>query len=229
MLTLTVQKRDIIGKKVKNLRKEDLIPAVLYGPKMRPSSVSIDYKSFEKVYKEAGGTALIKLDEKDAKDKDEDNIVLIREAIINPVSHKFMHVDFYQLPLDQKIEITVPINTSGEAPAVKTEGGTLLQTMHDVSIRVLPTELIGEILVDLSSLQHVGDSITIKDIPIQDNIEVLADSVASVFTVEAPRVEVEEVAEVDEEEAQEGQISDIKTEAEDKREDEEDSEEEASK
>lgn len=218
MLTLRVRKRDILGKKVKALRKEDKIPAVLYGLKIKSLPLVIEYKDFEKVYKEAGGTSLIELDLTDDKEdggkKDGENIVLIREAKVHPVNQKFIHVDFYKLPLDKAIEITVPIRGENEAPAVKTEGGILVQNMHQMSIRALPQDLINEVLVDLSTLKHVGDSIVVKDISVSTKIELLLDADSTVFGVGAPRVE--EVEEIVGEEND--QISEIKTEGEEKRE-----------
>lgn len=219
MLTLQVRKRDILGKKVKALRKEDKIPAVLYGPKIKSFPLAIEYKDFERVYKEAGGASLIELDivtdKEGENNKDGENIVLIREAKVHPVNQRFTHVDFYQLPLDKVIEITVPIRGENEAPAVKTEGGILVQNMHEMNIRALPQKLINEILVDISTLEHVGDSIIVKDISVGADIELMMDvDSTTIFSVEAPRVE--EAEEIVGEE--DNQISEIKTEGEEKRE-----------
>lgn len=225
MLSLKVQKRNIIGKKSKKLLKEGYIPGVLYGPKIESVSVQVLYKDFEKVYKDAGKTTLISIAGKEsltksADDNTDKNIVLIRDVKINAVSQKFIHVDFYQLPLDKEIEIMVPINSSGEAPAVKQLGGILVHNLHEVNVKALPTNLINEIAVDLLRLENIGDSILIKDLVIDDNIEVLADIETVVFTVEAPREE--EPEEKEETGEEEDQIADIKTEGEEKREEDED-------
>lgn len=228
MLTLRVRKRDILGKKVKALRKEDKIPAVLYGPKIKSLPLTIEYRDFEKIYEKAGRTSLIDLDvviDKEERDKqDGENIVLIREIKIHPVNQKFIHVDFYQLPLDKAIEIIVPVRGENEAPAVKTEGGILVQNMYEMSIRALPRDLINEIPVDISVLEHVGDAILVKDILVNAKIELLSDAGNTVFGVEAPRVEeAEEITEEDD-----GQIAEIKTEGEEKREEEAEGGEEGS-
>src|SRR3989338_7705498 len=103
-----------------------------------------------------------------------------------------MHIDFYQLPLDKEIELSIPVESSGEAPAVKELGGILVQNLHEVNIKALPTNLIHEITVDLSGLKEMGNSILVKDLIIPSNIEILADMEQTVFTVEQPREEEEE-------------------------------------
>ena len=228
MLHLSVKTRNK-NKKAKHLLQEEVIPAVVYGPKNPPKSLSVGYKSFYNTYKEAGETTLIALDidkgdSKENKEGEEvtqevlsqaNNVVLIREVQVHPVSGKFMHIDFYQLPLDKEIELSIPVESSGEAPAVKELGGILVQNLHEVNIKALPTNLIHEITVDLSGLKEMGNSILVKDLIIPSNIEILADMEQTVFTVEQPREEEEEpVVETTEGEA----IESIKTEGEEERE-----------
>lgn len=235
MLHLSVKTRDKT-KKAKEFLREGQIPAVVYGPKTPSTPLAVDYKKFFNIYKEAGETTLIALDidqkieskeskEKDASEEDvsakalakAENVVLIRDIQVNPVSGNFIHVDFYQLPLDQEIEIAVPVLPQGTAPAVKEQGGILVHNLHEINIKALPTDLIHEIKVDLSGLKNIGDSILVKDLNVSEKVEVLADEEEMVFTVEEPREEEEPEEEVSEEEA----IEDIKTEGEDKREEEE--------
>ena len=122
MLHLPVKTRDK-NKKAKHFLQEDVLPAVVYGPKSPSKSLSVNYKDFYSTYKEAGETTLIALDidkgdNKENKEGEEvtqdalskaNNVVLIREVQTHPVSGKFMHVDFYQLPLDKEIELSIPI------------------------------------------------------------------------------------------------------------------------
>lgn len=239
MLHLPVKTRDR-KTKAKHLLQEGVIPGVVYGPKTDSTSVSIDYKIFFNIYKKAGESTLIALDlgkkmaqkegesaEKSSEKEDAsvktlakaENVVLIREVQVHPVTGNFMHVDFYQLPLDKEIELSIPIETSGDAPAVKDYGGILVNNLHEINIRALPTELIHEITVDLGVLENIGDSILVKDLSVPNSIEILADSEEAVFTIEKPREEEPEEEEEEEgTEAEEDAIDAIKTEGEEKRE-----------
>ncbi|OGZ61939.1 MAG: hypothetical protein A2932_01870 [Candidatus Spechtbacteria bacterium RIFCSPLOWO2_01_FULL_46_10] len=214
MLHLKVKQRDK-AQKAKKLMKEGKLPGVVYGPKTKPISVEIDYKNFVKLYATAGGTTLINLDDEGKEeDKKEENVVLIRETQRNPVTKNFIHVDFYQLPLDKPIEITVSIEGEGESPAAKT-GGVLVHNLREVDIRALPKNLIRELIVDLTKLENIGDTVTIADLPKQEGVEILAENDMVVFTIEEPREEEpeEELIAVEGE-----QIEAIKTEGEEKRE-----------
>ena len=222
-------------KKAKEFLKEGYVPAVVYGPKTPATSLAVNYKEFFNIHKKAGETTLIVLDvdlpteafagvgkkteSKDFKEEDAsktENVVLIRDVQVHPVSGNFIHIDFYQLPLDQEIEISVPVLSENQAPAVKEQGGILVHNLHEINIKALPTELIHEIKVDLSGLENIGDSILVKDLKTSEKIDILADEEEVVFTIEEPRKEEVEEVEETEEEAIEG----IKTEGEEKREEE---------
>src|SRR3990167_6357596 len=220
--------------KTKDLLLQGVIPGIIYGPKDNPKTVAVDYKKFSDIYKTAGETTLVALDIDKAQGKPDaelsgtspedtqketdlekaKNVVLIRDIQRHPVSGNFMHVDFYKLPLDQEITISVPVELEGEAPAVKEQGGILVHNLHEIEIKALPVNLIHEIIVDLSTLASVGDSILVKDLNTPSNIEVLANDEDMVIMVEEPHEEeVEEVAAAEEE-----TIEFIKTEGEEKRE-----------
>lgn len=238
MLHLPVKSRDTNIVKAKELLRQGLIPGVIYGPKDEPKSVSVDYKRFSDAYQTGGETTLIALDidtaqsklnmektdlsmdtsaeniEKESDLKKANNVVLVRDIQRHPVSGNFIHIDFYKLPLDQEITISVPIEVVGEAPAVKEQGGILVHNLHEIEIKALPVNLIHEITVDLSTLASVGDSILVKDLNTPSNIEILANDEDMVIMIEEPHEEeVEEVAAVEEE-----TIESIKTEGEEKRE-----------
>lgn len=214
MLHLEIQKRDT-SKKSKNYVKEGFVPGILYGPKIESVSVLVDYKKFSKMYKDAGKTTLIALDFK-SEESEGNNTVVIKSVQANPVTGQFYHVDFYQLPMDKEIEITVPILSINEAPAVKEQGGILVNNLHEIHIKALPNKLIHEITVDISSLINIDDSILVKDLIIIKGVEVLADVEEVVFNISAPREEEPEEVEETEEEVIDG----IKTEGEEKREEE---------
>ncbi|MDX1608227.1 MAG: 50S ribosomal protein L25 [Candidatus Spechtbacterales bacterium] len=229
MLHLKVKKRDPKKEKAKKLIQKDLVPAIMYGPRIKPTPLTVDRRSFYKTYKEAGETTLIALDMKEkaeavegAKDEEnkaeEENVVLIRDLQVHPVSGDFMHVDFYQLPMDTEIEISVPVEGLNEAPAVKEEGGVLVQNLHEIAIKALPKDLIHDITVDLLPLENIGDSILIKDLDLPGSVEVLAEEDEAVFAIEEPREEEPEEEEEILDEMEDEQIADIKTEGEVERE-----------
>ena len=181
MLTLASQIRNKI-EKAPLLRAQGVIPGVLYGPKTKASSLKVLEKEFQKVYEEAGESSLIQLGEAP---------VLIREVQRDPVRGNVIHVDFYQPPLDEEIEVTVPLMFQGEALAVRDLGGTLLKNIQEVEVRALPQNLPHEIVVDTSSLATFEDKILIKDLQRESGVEILRDPADVVAQV----VETKDIAE----------------------------------
>lgn len=217
MLSLKATIRTQLGKKSKKLRRDGYIPAILYGRKIESLPISLGYKEFERVYKEAGGSTLISLEidqnSDTKKDASEENIVLIRDAIIHPLARTFMHVDFYQVPMNEEITVSVPLTFENEAPAVKSEGAVLVRNVYEIEVSALPKNLPPEILVDLSSLKNIDDAILVKDLLVPEGVHIGAEEDIVIAQTSAPRKE-----EIAEEAPEEVAAEDIKTEAEGKRE-----------
>lgn len=216
MLTLAAKIRTELGKKNKKVRKEALLPCVFYGRKVKSIPLSVSYRDFERVYKEAGENMLISITiENGEKGIPKENTVLIRHAFKHPLSGLFTHTDFYRVPMDEKIRVSVPIRFVNEAPALRNEGAVLVRNVFGFEISALPKDLPREIMVDLSSLKRTGDSITLKNVVFPQGVEVdLEDD----FVVAAAAAPVQE--EAAEEAAAAGAVpaaSDIKTEGEVKR------------
>ena len=152
------------------MRKQGFIPGVLYGPKTNPSTVKVDAKEFSKAYKEAGESSLVNL-----KSQETTVPVLIREIQKEPVRGAVIHVDFYQPPLDEEIQVAVPLVFQGEAPGVKDLGGTLLRNIHEVEVKALPQNLPHEIVVDVSKLTTFEERILVRDLAHDANVEILRD------------------------------------------------------
>ena len=127
MLTLTAKIRQLKGKKTNRLRKNDSLPAVLYGRKLASIPLEVGLKSFEKVYKQAEKSSLINLKIENIKDAKEEHLILIHDVQQDPLTEKFIHVDFYQPRLKEKTEAKIILVFEGEAPAVKELGGTLIK------------------------------------------------------------------------------------------------------
>lgn len=199
MLTLKAENRKISGKKVKTLRQKGIIPAVLYGPGLKNSlSLEINLKEFEKVFMEAGESAMISLDIDGKK-----SLVLVHEIEKDGISGKLIHVDFYQPKAGQTIETKVPLVFEGLALAVKDLGGTLVKNIQEVHIRALPENLPHQILVDISGLKTFQDNILIKDLILPEGVRIIRepqDIVAKVVPVQ--KIKEEEVKLVEEKPAE---------------------------
>jgi large subunit ribosomal protein L25 len=194
MLTLQAKIRKDFGKKVKNLRKKGLIPAVLYGPKIENLTLEVDLKEFEKVYQAAGESSLISLEVDKKK-----FLVLIHAVEIDALSQKPIHVDFYQPRLDEEITATIPLVFEGEAPAVKDLGGTLVRNIHEVEVKALPQDLPHEIKVNIEKLKTFEDNILIKDLNVSKEVRILKEPEEIVALVTPPeKVEEELVKPVEE-------------------------------
>ncbi len=198
MLTLKAKIRKDLGKKVKKLRKKGIIPAVLYGPKIENIPLEVDLKEFEKVYKVAGESSLIKL-----QIEKKDFLVLIHAVEINAISQKPIHIDFYQPRLDEEITVTVPLVFEGEAPAVKDLGGTLVRNIHEVEVKALPQDLPHEIEVNIEKLKSFEDSILIKDLIVPKEVKILREPDEIVALVTPPEKVEEELAKPVEEKVEE--------------------------
>ncbi len=200
-LQLKAKKREIFGRKTKCLRAENLLPAILYGPKIKNTPLVLDYKSFEKVWKQAGESSLINLEVEGEKKK---YLVLIHDIQQDPLTDKIIHVDLYQPDLEKKVTAWVPLVIIGEAPAVKNLGGTLVRNLDEVEVRALPKDLPHEIKVDVSNLKEIHDEVLIEDLQIPDNVEILKNPKEVVVTVAPPERVEEEL--VEEEEVKEPEV-----------------------
>jgi len=186
MLTLKVETRDTKSD-LADIRKAGKIPAVFYGKKEASTPISIPRIDFLKVWKEAGESSVITLETPDGT-KDS----LIQDVDIDPISGAPRHADFYVFDKDHKLEIELPIEFVGIAPAVKELGGILVKVVHELSISALPKDLPHNISVDISSLKTFDDQILAKDIPLPNGVEITINPEDVIALVSAPREEKEE-------------------------------------
>ena len=157
MLAIQVKSR---GREVtpEMVRDSGSIPAVFYGPKQEATSISIDGRLLERVWKDAGQTSVVSLE-----GVGESKEALIHDVQVHPVTGNILHADFYVLEKGKKITISVPLEFAGHAPAEKA-GHILVKALHEIEIEVLPAELPHTLPVDLSSLENVGDRVVASDI-----------------------------------------------------------------
>jgi large subunit ribosomal protein L25 len=189
-IKLSATKRETTGKgPARQLRREGLIPAVLYGPKLKPVLLMVVKKDLEQIAKIGQlSQQLLNLAVKNGKSKT--RTAMLKEIQTDPVTGEFLHADFYEVAMDRKIKVNVPVVTTGKSVGV--EIGGLLQTIrHEIEVLCLPNEIPESIEIDVSALD-IGQSIHVEEIPLPGNVEVTADVNYTVVTVLSPKVEVEE-------------------------------------
>jgi len=191
-LELKAQIREDVGKKIKSLRKKGIIPAVVYGSGHKPISIQIDYKEFEKIFEKAGESTLINLKisaKGGSASGGENKNVLIHDIAKDPVSGRFIHIDFYQVRMDKAIKAEVPLVFVNESPAVKTLEGILVKNITEVEVEALPKDLPHEIKVDISVLDSFDKHIRVKDLILPQGVKLHLDADEVIVSVTPPRKE----------------------------------------
>ncbi len=169
------------------LRREGKLPAVLYGRGIKNQNLTVSQKDFQKIYKEAGSSSLISL----IINSEPPRRVLIHEVQADPLSGKFIHTDFYQVKMTEKIKAEVPLVFVGTSKAVKEKGGVLVKNIVALEVEALPQDLPHELTVDISSLETFEDAVKIADLKLPKGVEVLAGKEDIIATVSPPRSEEE--------------------------------------
>ena len=194
--TIQAVHRNVLGKKVKRLREEGVLPANIYGRGLPSIAIQIDSRDFRKVVLSVGIRSMFQLLVEGESDP---RHVLVRQLARSGGTGDPIHVDFYQVDLDRPIQTTVAINLVGIAPAVSDLAGTLLQHLETVQVRCLPLNIPSSFEVDVSSLNTFEDSIKITDVNFPEGVEILISEDTSIAGVQPPRVLEETVSETDEE------------------------------
>lgn len=189
-LKISATIRDKFGKQVKFLKREGVIPAVLYGHGTEATSISLNLREFARVYKQAGESTIVGLNvEKDGKIQEYP--VLIHDVDSDPVTDVLRHADFYVVRMDEKITASIPLIFVGESEAVKAHGGIFLKNIHEVQVEALPKDLPHEIEVDISFIKEFSDHISLKDLKLPSGAIVQGDPNEVVALVKPPRTEEE--------------------------------------
>ncbi|MBU4284618.1 50S ribosomal protein L25 [Patescibacteria group bacterium] len=195
-LEIKAQQRERVGKDLQSLRKEGIIPAVVYGPGHKSISLQVNYEELKKVFEQAGESTLIKL-----KIGNEAKNVLIHDFAKDPITGRFIHVDFYHVRMDKVIKAEVPLIFEGEAPAVKILEGVLVKNINHVEVEALPKDLPREIKVDISVLDSFDKQIRAKDLKLPQGVKIDLGLEEMIVSVVPPRKE-EEIKPVEEKPAE---------------------------
>ena len=202
LFDLKATQRNTVGKSpARALRRQGLIPAILYGPKRESLSLTVSPMDLDKIYKTSGTEqVIIKLIIENGVTQNA--TVLVKEVQTSPVSRQYLHIDFLEISLDEEIVVRVPVEVTGKSKGVE-RGGFLQLVRHELEVSCLPVDMPDKIEVDIADLD-IGDAVHVEDIALDDRIKMLSEPGHTVLTVVAPAVEEEELPE-EEEELEEGE------------------------
>ncbi len=182
---LEAKTREEKGKNaIKVLRKDGLLPAVLYGQKKDPVTIKVYERELEKLISREGTNVVmnLKIDE-----SSEENLAMIKEIQYETLSNKILHIDFVRISLDTRVQINVPVNLMN-ADVIKKQGGIIQQILGQIKLECFPDNIPEELVIDMSDYE-VGSTVKISDIKITEGVEVLADGNDAVVTILAPKAD----------------------------------------
>ena len=170
-MQLNASTRQVLGKRSRRLHREGKLSAVVYGHSAEATPLVLDRLEFQKVFVKSGRTHLVDL----VVDGSRTEKVLVREIQSHPRRLGPIHVDFYQVNLEEKIRVEVPIHLIGESAAVKRGDADVLQPIHALEVECLPTEIPEEFEVDLTPLAEIEDGLRVSELAVPKGITILAD------------------------------------------------------
>jgi large subunit ribosomal protein L25 len=185
---LKVVPREVLGKKVKALRREGLTPANIYGHGLESQAVQADTPTLAHLLRSVGRNAVLTLHVQGEKAP---RSVMVRAVQRNPVNDYLLHVDFYQVSLTEKMRADVPVVIVGSAPAVADLGGVLLQSLDSVSVEALPGNIPAHLEVDVSRLEKIDDAVHVSDLTLDPDVVLHTDLELVIAKVAAPRIAAE--------------------------------------
>ncbi len=206
-LKFTAQPRTLVGRRVRQLRRQGLVPATIYGKTLAAQNLQFPERTFERVIQAAGFSQLVQVDVEGGSTHN----VLIRAVHRHPVTHSFMHVDLYAVDLNVKQQVQVPVHATGKSEALVT-GLMVLQSLDHVNLEALPRAIPTHLEVDITHLS-LDNPITISQLPVIEGVEYLNAPDEAIFMMIATRgAEEEEAEEAEAAEAEPELVSDSEAE-----------------
>jgi large subunit ribosomal protein L25 len=200
---ITAQVRTVLGKKVKRLRREGLLPGVLYGPAVKGvRPITVTARDFERVYVRAGFSTLLDL----VVDGGRAQPVLIHQVQHDALRRDLLHVDFLAPDMNVELTVTVPLVLVGEAPVVEAGGGILTQVVTELQVRCLPDAIPHQIEVDVSGLTEPDSHILAGDLQLPPGVTLVAPPDELLVKIDQPQLEPEPEVEEEEAEAPAGEV-----------------------
>jgi large subunit ribosomal protein L25 len=185
---LSVQSRTVVGNPVRKLRRDKILPAVVFGNKVSSTNLQTSLPEFTKLYKLAGKTHIIEINNTDTGQKMN---VLVNNLDIDPVKGGIRHIDFLAVNLSEKVVVLVPLVLVGESEAVKSQGAVVVSSMDEVEVECYPDKIPEQIEVDLSKLQTIDDVIRVENLPKSNDYTIVADPEQTVVSLATETVEEE--------------------------------------
>ncbi len=178
-MELTIQRRDITGKKVQSLRKSGIIPAIIYGRHLTdPIMISCDKNAFIKAYKQGWSATAISLSWDGIKE-----LALVQDIQLDPVQDYVLHVDFQAVKADEKVSVEVPVVLTGISPIEKLWEGKVQLVKDTIEVEAFPQDLPHDITIDIATITSTNDVIFVKDIDISDKVTLLTELDQALVTV----------------------------------------------
>ncbi len=193
--SITLSDRQIVGKKVRALRREGFVPVHYYGRGMESLTLQASTGMLRKVVDEAGANIPVEVD---VEGTDGSDICFVREVQWHPVNGSLLHVDFMRVDITERVTAEVPITLIGQSEAVRELGGVIIQPFQTLPVEALPLDMPKEVIVDVTPLVMFGDAVRVGEIELEGESEILRDDDDLLVTVQEPRIEIEEEV-VDEE------------------------------
>jgi large subunit ribosomal protein L25 len=182
---LKVAPREVLGKKVKALRRQGYTPANIFGHHVESKAVQIPTEELAQALKKLKRNEIVYL----RLDGEEARPAFVKHLQHNPVTDLVLHVDFLQISLKEKVRLEVPLHFTGLAPAIDRHGGVLVTALDHISVEALPTEVPSFIEVDVSGLEEIDQSLHVSDLKVPEGVEVLSDSDLVIVKAAAPAIE----------------------------------------
>ena len=190
-LTLELEPRTVVGKKVRQLRRQGITPTHLYGMGIEPLNLQAESAAVQRIVVQAGGNIPVSVT---VKGHQKPYFAFIREVQRHPLTESILHVDFFQVTMTEVMQAEVPVYLVGEAPAVRMLSGVLFQALHSFRVECLPLDVPQYVELDIAQLDDFEKSLHISDISVGDKVTILNDPEEVIARVNAPRVAVEEGA-----------------------------------
>jgi large subunit ribosomal protein L25 len=187
---LAASPRTVTGKAVGRLRRQGVLPAVVYGHGVESEPIQMDLREFDTLRRHAGRNAIVDLQLDGARARP----VIVHAVQINPVSRKTIHADLFVVRMSEEMTVDVSISFTGTSVAVDKLGGTLLHLMESVRVKALPDAIPSTLEVDITPMTTFDAMLHVRDIPVPAGVTLLTDPEEPLARVQAPRVEEEPVA-----------------------------------
>ncbi|MCP4139179.1 MAG: 50S ribosomal protein L25 [Chloroflexi bacterium] len=197
-IIVEAEKREVIGKKVKVLRREGQLPAVIYGHGIDAIPIALDHRATSRILAKAESSNLIMVNL-----GGKEYPTLVRDKQWDYIKRSLIHVDFQVVSMTETIAAQVRVELIGVSPAVKDFGAILISGVTELEIEALPSDLPESYEVDISGLEKIGDSVLVRDLEVTENMTILTDPGSMLAVAAAPAEEI--VDEVDAEELLEGE------------------------